>query len=65
MAAPIVRVLLVGGLSCGHYAWPTTTRVAPRVGEVYCGLCALASIHLLLQEIALTRAALIGKSKAH
>jgi hypothetical protein len=64
MAAPIVRVLLGGGLSCGHHAWPTSTRVAPRVGEVYCGLCALASIHLLLAEITLTVTAL-GRSKAH
>jgi hypothetical protein len=62
MAAPIVRVLLAGGLSCGHRASPATTRVAPRVGEVYCGLCALASIHALLQEIALTVMAL-GRSK--
>jgi hypothetical protein len=61
MATPIVRVLLAGGLSCGHPAWPTTTRVAPRVGDVHCGLCALASIHLLLTEIALTVMAL-GRS---
>jgi hypothetical protein len=56
MAVHLVRVLATGGLTCGHRASPATTRVGPRTGEVYCALCALASIHTLNTEIARTAA---------
>jgi hypothetical protein len=58
MVAKLVRVTATRGLTCGHPACPATTRAGPRVGEVYCSLCALASIETLKQEIARTAAAL-------
>jgi hypothetical protein len=61
MATPRVHVLATGGLPCGHRASLATTRVAPREGEVYCSLCALARIHRLNAEIARTAAALLGE----
>jgi hypothetical protein len=58
MAAQRVHVRADGGLTCGHPASPATTRPGPARGEVYCSLCALASIETLKQEIARTAAAL-------
>jgi len=58
MATKLVRFLATGDLSCGHRAHASTTRVGPsngpRVGMVYCALCALASIHARVQERART-----------
>jgi hypothetical protein len=58
MAAKLVRVLVTGGLSCGHRTHPATTRGGLRTCEVYCILCALAGMEALRQEIARTAAAL-------
>jgi hypothetical protein len=58
MAARLVHIRAEGGLTCGHPTSPATTRAAPKVGEVYCALCALESLHALQEEIARTAAVL-------